>query len=154
IELARINAALNGLGHVEARQGSWFEPVAGEEFDLVVANPPYVVSPDTELLFRDGDRKPDDPNGIVPAVVRGVAAHLAPGGLGHVLFDWGVRGGDDAFAAIAGWTEGLGCDACVVDFGGDSPLRYAARWCRHLLRTEPEHYAEAVARWLDHYARH
>ena len=51
---AVFNAALNGAGNVETRAGSFFEPVEGEQFDLVVANPPYVVSPESAYLFRDG----------------------------------------------------------------------------------------------------
>ena len=46
---AAFNAALNGVGNVETRHGSFFEPVEGERFDLVVANPPYVVSPESAL---------------------------------------------------------------------------------------------------------
>src|SRR5262249_41082568 len=45
-------------------------------------------------------------------------------------------------------------DVCVVDFGGDPPLRYAARWNSHVMRVDPERYAAAVGRWLDHYERH
>ena len=41
-----LNAALNGFDNVECRQGSFFEPVDGETFDLVTCNAPYVVSPE------------------------------------------------------------------------------------------------------------
>src|SRR5204863_7324383 len=53
LALASLNAALHGVSNVETRCGSFFEPVAGERFDLVVSNPPYVVSPDSAFLFRD-----------------------------------------------------------------------------------------------------
>ncbi len=48
-----LNAALNGVENVELRAGSFFEPVAGERFGLVVSNPPYVISPEASFLFRD-----------------------------------------------------------------------------------------------------
>jgi len=54
LEFAAFNAALNGIENVEFRHGSFFDPVAGERFGLVVSNPPYVITPDTEFLFRDG----------------------------------------------------------------------------------------------------
>ncbi len=41
VATARINGRLNGV-HVDARQGDLFAPVAGERFDLIVSNPPYV----------------------------------------------------------------------------------------------------------------
>ena len=49
-----FNANLNGSPNIECRRGSLFEPVTGERFDLIVANPPYVISPDTALWLRDG----------------------------------------------------------------------------------------------------
>jgi hypothetical protein len=48
-----FNASLNEVSNVETRSGSFLEPVAGEQFDLVVANPRYVVSPESAYLFRD-----------------------------------------------------------------------------------------------------
>ena len=47
--VARRNAAALGLPRVAWRLGSWFEPVAGERFDLIVANPPYVADTDPAL---------------------------------------------------------------------------------------------------------
>src|SRR5262245_39419269 len=47
LTFARFNARLNGVRNVEWREGDLFAPVAGERFDLVVSNPPYVVSPES-----------------------------------------------------------------------------------------------------------
>src|SRR5699024_7641225 len=39
---------------IEWREGSWFEPVAGERFDLIVSNPPFVVQPpEVGHVYRD-----------------------------------------------------------------------------------------------------
>jgi release factor glutamine methyltransferase len=45
---ARRNAAKLGL-EIDFRHGRWFDPVAGERFGLIVANPPYVASGDPHL---------------------------------------------------------------------------------------------------------
>src|SRR3954452_15354734 len=47
LDFTTLNAALNRLTNVECRSGSLFEPVAGESFDLLTCNAPYVVSPET-----------------------------------------------------------------------------------------------------------
>ncbi|MGH8140863.1 MAG: peptide chain release factor N(5)-glutamine methyltransferase [Steroidobacteraceae bacterium] len=47
---ARTNAAALGLGQIEFVAGSWFEPLAGRRFDLVLSNPPYVAEGDPALL--------------------------------------------------------------------------------------------------------
>lgn len=48
LAVARENARALGL-EVELRLGCWFEPVAGERFDAIVANPPYVAEDDPHL---------------------------------------------------------------------------------------------------------
>jgi methylase of polypeptide subunit release factors len=149
VGLTRLNARLNGFDQVEAREGSWFEPVEGERFDLVVANPPYVISPDSDFLFRDGGAEADS---VSRMVVRGVGEHLAPGGIGHVLCNWALRPGEVRHP-VAEWVEGLGCDAYVLDFGPESVVEYAARWNEHLAIADPPAYDAAVGRWLAEYRR-
>src|SRR5690606_2332065 len=46
LAVARGNADALGAGNIEFRHGSWFEPLAGERFDLVASNPPYVADGD------------------------------------------------------------------------------------------------------------
>ena len=86
--MTRLNAALNEVD-VDVREGSFFEPLRGERFDLIATNPPFVISPATgeRLVYRDsglpGDRVVED---IVRAGAR--AAHRGrlvpgPGQLGH-----------------------------------------------------------------------
>ncbi len=69
-------------GRVELREGSMLEPVAGERFDLVVSNPPFVITPRAagaalpDYEYRDGGRSGDD---LVRDLVTGVGAVLEPG---------------------------------------------------------------------------
>jgi len=49
ISIARANAIELGLKHIEFLQGSWFEPLAGQRFDLIVSNPPYIAANDPAL---------------------------------------------------------------------------------------------------------
>ena len=70
LAFARFNLALNGVSNVELRQGSFLEPVEGERFDLVVANPPYVISPESSFVFRDSGLGRDR---VSELVVRGRA---------------------------------------------------------------------------------
>lgn len=66
IELAEATMAANGVTNVELRQGSWFEPVAGETFDRIVANPPFVVGlPDVGHVYRDSGLNLDDASALV-----------------------------------------------------------------------------------------
>ena len=86
LAVARANAARLGLG-VEFREGSWFAPLAGARFDLVVSNPPYVAADDPALASPALAREPRlaltpgaDGLACLRAIVRGAPQHLAPGG--------------------------------------------------------------------------
>jgi release factor glutamine methyltransferase len=58
LEVARANAAANELGRVQFRLGSWWEPLAGERFDLVASNPPYIAAGDPHLQQGDLRHEP------------------------------------------------------------------------------------------------
>jgi methylase of polypeptide subunit release factors len=148
LDYARLSAELNGLS-LDLRRGSLFEPVAGERFDLIVANPPFVVSPDSEFTFRDSGRPGD---AICRDVVRGAAAHLAPGGYATVLCNWIYPGTGEAWQPLVAWVEDLPCDALLIAHGVVEPLRYATRW-NEPLRGDSGAYEAAVGRWLDYYER-
>lgn len=53
VRYCKFNAALNGASNIDCRVGDRFGPVEGDEFDLIVSNPPFVISPDRSLLYRD-----------------------------------------------------------------------------------------------------
>jgi SAM-dependent methyltransferase len=143
-----LNTRLNGVENVECREGDFFEPVDGEHFDLVVANPPYVISPDDELLFRDSG---DEAGGVSRRLVRRLPDVLADGGFGHVLCNWPVGAGQNCWEPVEEWTDGLGCDVCVLNWGAEDLVRYASRWTRPV--ADERQAAAATARWLEYYER-
>ena len=143
---AAFNAALNGCRNVETRLGSFFEPVADEQFDLVVANPPYVVSPESAYLFRDSGLRGDT---VSEQVVRAAPAALAPGGFASILIAWALDPEDPAVRP-RGWLECSGCDGFLLHTSTDDPIETATAWNRDLL-DQPEAYADALERWLAYY---
>ena len=148
IELAGFNAELNGIENVELRQGDWLGPVAGERFDLIVSNPPYVVSPDTELLYRDGSLVAD---AVTRMLVTEVPGYLEEGGIAQVMGNWAHGADEDWRAPVETWIAGSGCDALLLRFPGDDLVSYAAGWNGGLIADGAEPFLDAVDRWLDFY---
>jgi SAM-dependent methyltransferase len=74
---AEFNVRLNALSNLAALEGNLYEPVAGRQFDLITAHPPYVASFGTEMIFRDAG---EDGEQVSRAILAGLADHLAPGG--------------------------------------------------------------------------
>jgi hypothetical protein len=148
LRYASFNAKLNGVSNVETRHGSFFDPVERERFDLIVANPPYVVSPENAYLFRDSGMTGDS---VSEHVVRGAPALLAAGGFASILIAWALDPRDPA-ARPRSWLEGARCDGILLHTSTDDPIETAAVWNRDLL-DRPEAYADALDRWLDYYRR-
>lgn len=127
--LARMNLLLNGIEGVELRLGSLFEPVAGERFDRIVSNPPFVITPRTEGVpeydYRDGGMVGD---ALVEAVVRGAADHLEPGGVAQLLANWEYRGGADGLERAVSWAGDL--DHWFVEREVQDVAEYAETWIR------------------------
>jgi methylase of polypeptide subunit release factors len=103
--LTRLNAGLNEVD-LDVRDGSFFEPVAGERFDLIVTNPPFVISPATgeRLVYRDSGLPGDL---VVEHIVRRAPRHLAPGGLCQILGNWAIKGDQPWEERLASWCEGV-----------------------------------------------
>jgi hypothetical protein len=151
---ARFNAALNGVANIEFRLGSLYEPVAGERFDRIVSNPPFVITPRRPGVpayeYRDGGMVGD---AVVRAVVAGAAEHLVPGGIAQLLGNWEERGGVRGLERVAGWADAAGLEAWIVERETLDPPRYAETWIRDGgTRESDPGYEELVAAWLDDFA--
>jgi release factor glutamine methyltransferase len=59
VALARQNVELLALTNCQIKQSSWFEAVAGGQFDLIVSNPPYIDAEDPHLVLGDVRFEPD-----------------------------------------------------------------------------------------------
>ena len=110
LAVARGNAQALRLSNIEFRHGDWYTPLAGERFDLIASNPPYIAEGDPHL--RDLRFEPDaalasgaDGLDAIRAIVRGAAAHLVPGG--WLLLEHGFDQGDAVRALLR--------DACMHD---------------------------------------
>jgi SAM-dependent methyltransferase len=85
LSLTALNARLNDLHNIELLEGSYFEPVHGRKFDLIVSNTPYVITPGKDKIYRDAKGSGDE---AVMNVIQQAPAHLKEGGYAHILATW------------------------------------------------------------------
>ncbi|TFD95493.1 methyltransferase domain-containing protein [Cryobacterium lactosi] len=155
LELAALNARLNGVENIEFRLGSLFEPVAGERFDHIISNPPFVITPRVEGVpsyeYRDGGLVGD---ALVEAVVRGAAEHLTAGGVAQLLGNWEYHD-DDAFDRLTGWLERptggeAPLDVWIIEREVQAPTGYAETWIRDGgTRPDTPDFDRLYGAWLD-----
>lgn len=197
---ARFNAALAGA-EIDLRRGSLLEPVRGprsapadaldsldsssaarERYDVVVSNPPFVITPeaaraDGVRTYRDGGREGDS---LLAELVGELGDVLAPGGRAWMLGNWEIKVSDAArdrpfgsasdllcdaasdrpFDAVPDWARGPAAwirddlDAWVIQREVLAPPDYAEMWLRDGGQTPRDRgYEKAYAAWLDDFAR-
>ncbi|PRY59505.1 methyltransferase family protein [Knoellia remsis] len=153
LAFARFNALLNEVTW-DVRQGSMLDPIAGERFDLVVSNPPFVITPRSGEIplfeYRDGGRAGD---AVVADLVRGLGEHLEPGGVAQLLGNWEIPAGTTWTERVSSWLDGTGLDAWVVQREVQDPAEYAETWARdggHHPGTAD--FDAMYAAWLDDFA--
>ncbi|MBK0419097.1 methyltransferase [Leucobacter sp. CSA1] len=161
LALARANARLNGLEErIEFRRGDLFGPVAGERFDLILSNPPFVITPrgdaDAPVYeYRDGGRTGDE---LAAAVVRSAPEHLAEGGVLLCLANWESPWGSDGFERVRGWIADADAvagplAAWVVERDRVDPARYAETWARDGgARPGEAEFERLVEAWIDDFS--
>jgi hypothetical protein len=140
-----FNAALNDVRAIEPRRGDVFAPVEGERFDLIVANPPYVLSPDSVFLYRDSGLPGDE---ICRRLVAEAPTFLEEGGFAHVLVSWAHAADGDWADPLRSWVSGSGCDAWLLHYKSEDPVTHAANWLGPIASWTPEAYSNALDRWV------
>ena len=156
---ARFNAALAGA-EIDFRRGSLLEPVRGprsdpadavdsldslsaarERYDVVVSNPPFVITPeaaraDGVRTYRDGGREGDS---LLAELVGELGDVLVPGGRAWMLGNWEIKASDAAPDRPFGSVSDLLCDAAPDrPFGSVSDLSCDAA---------PDRQLDAVPDW-------
>lgn len=156
---------------VELLAGDMLEPVAGRRFDMVVSNPPFVITPRTDpdapvMVYRDGGREGDR---LVAEFVTAVPAHLNPGGTAQLLANWEIPAefhddgpGTSAWdarprrwvaegAAAASAAEGseVPVQAWIIQRDRQDAAGYAETWLQDSsLELDPEQYQRRYAQYL------
>jgi hypothetical protein len=157
LKFARLTTALSipdDHERVELRSGSLFEPVAGEKFDLVVSNPPFVISPESasgagRFIYRDASLPGDE---LCRRLIEQVPAYLAEDGWCQILANWLHVDGVDWRERVAPWVRGTGCDAWVVQRELQDPAQYAELWLRDSGDHNTPQYAARYRDYLDYFA--
>lgn len=150
LHITGLTLALSGVPAAELREGSLFEPVKdGETYDLIVSNPPFVISPGARLTYRDGGMGGDD---LCRSLVQQAGERLNEGGFAQFLANWQHVEGEDWQDRLRSWVP-RGCDAWIVQREVQDVTQYAELWLRDAgdHRGDPAEYQALYDSWLDEF---
>ena len=118
----RFNARALGADNLDVAVGDLYQPVSGERFDLITANPPFVPSPIDSLAFRDGGRSGED---VQRRIVEGLPQHLAPGGIAQLVTELGERDEDPIADRLRRWLSDAPMDILILRLRTHTAASYA-----------------------------
>lgn len=151
----------NPQDRVSLREGSLLDPVAGEFFDLVVSNPPFVITPrvagesaEEQFTYRDGGLPGDE---IVSTMVRQLPSVLVPGGRAQMLGNWEIiRDSEDPSQSrswderVRAWVEDADAEAWIIQRETLSPESYAETWLKDASENrDRSHYEQTYLTYLN-----
>lgn len=147
VEFARFNAWLNGVKNIEVVAGDCFAPVSGEKFDLILSNPPFFITPQSDYMFCDNSMELD---GLCRRLVKEAPGYLNEGGYLQMLCEWAQVEGESWEARVGEWLEDTGCDAWVMKGLTQDPAEYAQHRIRETSR-DMAGDAKAFSGYMDYY---
>lgn len=125
LSLTALNARLNDIHNIELLEGSYFEPVHGRKFDLIVSNTPYVITPGKDKVYRDAKGSGDE---AVMNVIQQAPAHLKEGGHAHILATWLHKKRQTPEDPIRKKVKQLSVDTLLIYEKSFSLFQYASDW--------------------------
>jgi release factor glutamine methyltransferase len=132
LRVARGNAHALGITGIDWRLGSWFDPVPGERFAMIVANPPYVAAADPALATLAAEPALalcPGPTGLeaLDAIVAQGASHLENGG--WLLLEHGDSQGPQVAGLLA--RHGFTAITSHTDYSGRLRVTLGTVYSQH-----------------------
>ena len=150
IAFTRFNARLNRIANIECHTGDLFEPVAQQRFQLIVCNPPFVISPTRRFLFRDSGQRGDlFCRKLVPAAL----AHLETDGFFQFTANVAHRVGHSWKSDLEEWFADLGCEVLVLTERTEDASEYAMTWILGTETKVPAEVAQQYETWMAYFER-
>jgi predicted RNA methylase len=145
---AEFNVALNGCGNVQPIVGDLFQPVEGELFDLILSNPPFVMTPSRDFLFRDN---PLELDGFCGQIITAVPRFLRENGFFQLVCEWVELQDQDWQQRMRGWFADSGCDVWVLEANRERPNSYVDDWVRQNYSLHREEEQIDPAEWIRYF---
>jgi hypothetical protein len=146
-EFTAFNASLNGVPNIECLTGDTFEPVKGREFDLILANPPFFVTPTSGQMYCENQMELD---AYVERIIREAPKYLEQDGYLQMILEWVQMRGEKWQDRLNAWFRNSGCDAWVLRSAMRETAGYAQERIAHMF-PGTDGLAAKYGEWMDYY---
>ncbi len=148
IRFARFNAQLNGVTNAKFVEGNLYIPVGNEKFDTILANPPFVPSPESNLGFRDGGGNGEK---ILEAILRNADSHLNNTGNLFVVTD--LVNVHQYEEKLNNWWGSTKADKLILTTADRNDILFSVPHCHYPFKQTFEQYNDELDMWIQNFNR-
>ena len=146
VRFSRFNAQLNGVQNYDVRLGDLYEPVGQERFDVILANPPFVPSPEMGLKFRDGGVRGES---VLRDIITGAGQHLNTDGRLCVVTDL-VDASRYPEKLTSWWGDGS-FEALILTTADRDEILFSVPHCHSPFGQSLEDYNNKLGCWINNF---
>ena len=146
VRFARFNAQLNGVQNYEIHLGNLYEPIGDERFDVILANPPFVPSPEMGLKYRDGGIRGES---VLMQIISGANEHLNSEGRLCVVTDL-VDAARYSKKLRSWWGEGS-FEALILTTADRDEILFSVPHCHSPFGQSLETYNNKLGTWISNF---
>ncbi|AKG20857.1 carbamoyltransferase C-terminal domain-containing protein [Calothrix sp. 336/3] len=145
IRFARFNAELNGVSNIKFHLGDLYKAAPGY-FNTILANPPFVPSPNQECRFRDGGLSGED---VLARIISESAENLAPDGRLFIVTD--LVNIQEYESKLARWWQGGAAHKLVLSTADRNDILFSVPHCHTAFNQTLDEYNIQLDQWLDNF---
>ena len=146
IRFARFNAQLNGITNVRFLQDDLYNSFQDETFDIILANPPFVPSPYSNLRYRDGGHTGE---AILARVISEADPYMSQDGQLHIVTD--LVNINEYTTKLQHWWQGEPTHQLVLGTADRDEILFSVPHSHSPFDQSVEAYKTELDKWVHNY---
>ena len=146
VRFARFNAQLNGITNVRFLQDDLYNSFQDETFDIILANPPFVPSPCSDLRYRDGGHTGE---AVLARIISEADLYMSHGGQLHIVTD--LVNIDEYATKLQHWWQGEPTHQLVLGTADRDEILFSVPHSHSPFDQSFEAYNTELEKWVRNY---
>ena len=146
IRFARFNAQLNGVSNITVLKGDLYNCVENKKFDTILANPPFVPSPDESMKFRDGGVNGE---AILRRIVNQAPKHLTNNGRLYIVTD--LVDVNNYEHKLKSWWGDTCSNMAVLKTADRNDILFSVPHCHYPFNQTYNDYSNELIKWVNNF---
>jgi len=148
IRFSRFNVQFNGVENVHVVMGDLYQCIPDIKFDTILANPPFVPSPDENMKFRDGGVKGET---ILSTIIKGAPKFLTNSGRLYIVTD--LVDVSSYKKKLMNWWGKDSAKMMLLKTADRNEILFSVPHCHYPFNQTYSEYSNELIKWVDNFQK-